>query len=203
MNYKLWLIILLIMMNVTLLSIIIKKHTPTNKAISTSRITSDRIRMDEKVDEGKYINPLSSLINLNRDTIKLKDMLIDQPKLVFRYSNRHCWSCVEDLLKKLSSSKTDSIIKRNIVIIANYDEFRSFYLMHNIVDWGFESYNYDKVFQDLFAETKNSPYLMVLDSSYCTKMIFHPNNSEENLLRDYLNSVRNRFYNEKSQDAEL
>lgn len=154
----------------------------------------DENRMIEKIDEGKYISPNTSFKNLNEERILLKDLVKNKPKILFRYSNRNCWSCVEKLLKRINSYKIDSLLKKNIVIIASYDEYRPFTVMHKNIDWGFEPYFFSEKFDYLNADKLNQPYLMVLDSSFHSKMFFFPNIDDETSLRGYFDLVQNRFF---------
>jgi hypothetical protein len=88
----------------------------------------------------------------------------------------------------------DSEFRINIIIVASYDEYRAFSVMHKNIDWGFTPYFFSKIFDNFYSEKSNQPYLMVLDSSLHAKMIFYPDNDDEASLKEYFDLVQNRFF---------
>ena len=49
------------------------------------------------------------LLNLNASKKQLTELVTECPKIIFRYSDKHCWSCVERVLNACSNYKNNPV----------------------------------------------------------------------------------------------
>jgi hypothetical protein len=135
---------------------------------------------------GEILNKKQRGLNLDADSIGL-NIIFHKPRLVFRYSDNHCNSCVEQYLRFFYTHKFHDALIGNLVILANYEEFRSFKMINTIYHFNFEAYNFKN---SLFPNDDNlDPYLMVVDTNLVITNFFLLNSNTENKIDDYFESI--------------
>jgi len=169
-----------------------KNSKPQNNEINTN-IEVNKIEIPN-VDEGKTINPEVEFVKLNSDSIKINRIITDIPKIVFRYSELNCWSCIERILVQCERYEKYDRIKKNLIIVANYKEFRAFKVNFDIYNFSFDSYLYSNNFENLINDIKEMPYMMVLDTNFTANMFFVLSPENEMLLYDYFEKVHDKYF---------
>ncbi|MCK9413577.1 MAG: hypothetical protein M0Q53_14850 [Prolixibacteraceae bacterium] len=103
-----------------------------------------RLKRDsnELFTENSQLNNIS-VITLKNTSIKLNS-IIKKQKLVYRFSNRSCQTCVENDLKILRTL-ADTIGIDNIIILGNFDNIKNLIIYIKNEEIPFDCYNYSDV----------------------------------------------------------
>jgi len=136
-----------------------------------------------------------SIINENKDTLLLSSLLT-YPKLIYRFSELHCDSCINhefvNLRKQITS---DGLELKDVIIICYYQNHRNMNIFKRINKLqDFEVYNLmnDNV-GDLEIEDIGVPYFFVIDSEFKISNTFIPLKEVNQRTDDYLKRVSNLF----------
>jgi hypothetical protein len=189
-------IIIFVVINITLLlNLCISKNKNSNTQ-NTEIDTSIEVNKIEttNIDEGKAINPGVEFVTLNSDSVKINRIITDIPKIVFRYSELNCWSCIERILVQCERYEKYDCIKKNIIIVANYKEFRAFKVNFDIYNFSFDSYLYSNNFETLINDVNEMPYMMVIDTNFTANMFFVLSPENEMVLNDYFEKVHDKYF---------
>jgi len=126
------------------------------------------------------------------ETTVWKSVIGDKPKLIFRYTESHCNSCVEHSLNMLAVYK-EYIEDENILILAtgkNLARLRIYlekYKLDNIqVLYTLEQTN-------IPIERYDFPYFYILNSDMKTQLVFLPIKEIPDLTKRYLDIIHLRF----------
>src|SRR5690606_21933192 len=113
--------------------------------------------------------------------------------IIFRYSDKHCSSCIEDYLRTFYKYHLYENLKEDLIILANCDEFRSFKMAQKESEFGFAAFNFNNPFP-LEFENSLIPYMMVIDTSFKVHMVTLMDFKDEKALFDYIDYTYNRFF---------
>ena len=128
---------------------------------------------------------------IDNKKIKLKELINKHPKLVFRFSERNCNSCIEFVLEEIEKF-SKRVGKNNIAIIASYKDLKNLLLFKDTYKCDFEIYNLDN-FQ-FSIEELNLPFLFVIDDQYFSRAVFTPDSQFPVLLDNYLSSIKINYF---------
>ena len=123
-----------------------------------------------------------------KEYLNLSDVLDDNYKLVIRFSELQCSSCIDFVLDELVSMKDKGFSSRLLMIGAFRDErtFSQFKKRKDVV--------YPLYWEKLsLEESEENPSIMLLDRSLEVKCLFYPIKDMAFLLRQYIELV-NREY---------
>ena len=150
-----------------------------------SYISSAMEFSEEKIDSDIV------LLDENGNPLKLKNIVGRSPKLVFKYSDLSCETCVEEqmaLLKKAS----EKIGPENIVILTNYDSPRKFsqFVRMNQVTFKVLNLQNSKLSSIDFV----LPYYFILDNNFMLLQPFIPIRGEQYLTTKYFEKVSEKYF---------
>jgi hypothetical protein len=127
------------------------------------------------------------------ESADLKSLLSDNIKLVFRYNENHCNSCVEEALKPLMEISA-KIGVDNILILTSYRNVRTMQIYVKKYAPGITVFNSNEVL-NLPIEKQNTPYFFVIDNTLKTQLVFVPVKEIHGYTREYLNILHQRYFN--------
>jgi hypothetical protein len=119
------------------------------------------------------------------------DSLIDEPKLIFRYTSLNCNSCVDKQLTLLN--RYTNIIRDRILILTYYENLRDLYLFKRLNSLEFETFNIESL--NIPFEELQFPYFFVIDENLNISDSFLPLKSDTTLTINYLFEVASKLSN--------
>jgi len=141
---------------------------------------------------GTEISPGLNLYTEDGESISLKKVIGDCPKLVFRYSEIHCQNCVDNEIKRLKEFIKE-LDDANILIFASYDSFRNLGSFKRINQIKSHIYNLKNLGIDI--ERSNIPYYFVLDYTMKVKDVFIPDKYLPESTNIYLDIIKEKYKN--------
>jgi len=124
------------------------------------------------INESKKKN--LTIYDENRKPYLLKDLVGENPKLIFKFSETQCSHCIEHALKYIEIYKKEIGIN-NIILIGNFIDEKSYSIfvrfhpkIHSKI------YQIDKDALDLSVDSLNQPYLIFVNTSLRIQEIFVP-----------------------------
>jgi hypothetical protein len=121
----------------------------------------------------------------------LSELISNNPKLVLRYSEIACNSCVDAQLKILEKLAI-KIGSENIIILASYKNNSSLWRFKRINNIRLNLYNIDNLGFSL--ERENIPFYFIIDNTFNVKMIFIPIKEKPYLTEKYFEILSSRFF---------
>jgi len=115
------------------------------------------------------------------------------PKLVLRYSEINCMTCVDSCLVYIDKYKSIIGIE-NIIILASYHRQQDVNIFKRISKVRFEVYNTNKSRIGLPAEKSNSPFLFVSDQTLVAQSVFFPEKTLPKLTEMYFQTIIHRYF---------
>jgi len=155
-------------------------------------------RLYEKIDEGMVLskeNLILSALN-NENPVSLNDFIADGPKLILRYTEKDCWSCVEDVLKICKKYSEENIgFKDSFMVLSSFSEHRNFLILHKSKDFDFPVLNLQNSSLDLKVDSLNIPYFFILNPNFTINSIFISERENYKLISDYLTAMKRKLRN--------
>lgn len=149
-------------------------------------LTRDRfLNLLLKFNDSKMNNELM-LTDEKGKTCKLTEKL-NRKKLIFRYSELQCNVCIEQQIASLKKYK-NKIGTDNILILADYSNFRNLIVFKRINSLDIPIYNLSKK-MPLERERINIPYFFIADNTLIAKDYFIPIKEIKNYTDNYLNTM--------------
>lgn len=196
-------LVLIILFNIALISVVIKTKDKYNKYVKDYTIYNDSLwslrdnnrnlllinRLLSKLQNDKILNTL--LLDENGDTTKLIKLASETPKLIFKYSEINCETCIEEqfvLLKKI----TNKIGANNIIILAKYNSLRNlskFIRINNI------EYRVFNMLEKLSSNDLDIPYYFILDRSQLIKHPYIPLAHYTEPVLEYYSEISSKYFN--------
>lgn len=147
-------------------------------------------------NSGLPLNEISIKDSLNNAN-PLKKVFDNTQKqmLVFRFSKRHCESCVVASMEVLQ--KWIGLIgDKNILILGNYKNNKIF--QRTMKEYGIKYPNvYNSESFDIPAEELGYPYFFVLNRNLEISNVFVPDKGLSKITTEYLKGIHKRFENSK------
>lgn len=135
------------------------------------------------------INPFEYLLNIEGDTILLKDLFEGSNKLLLLLSNNNCGVCNEESLIALANSSKDKSIE-NIIILGYYQNKRSFFLLGRKFPFKFYLLNENSSLREVALK---GPVFFCLDDSFLVYSPFFPLQQYGLLTQHYLNKAFEKY----------
>jgi hypothetical protein len=142
------------------------------------------LRDDNNILENKVIYQVKSgndrvattamLKDENGKSHALSDIIKDNDKLVLRFTENDCQSCVESMFRQLSEHAA-GLKKEDVIILVTYSNMNS--LKHLFEKYGIAEHIYnidEKEMAANYAETLNAPYFFVIKPDGTERMVFFP-----------------------------
>lgn len=147
-----------------------------------------RINMD-----GIILNLDCEVVDHKKSTKKISDVL-NGNKLILRYSQINCNTCVEEQLKILNTYK-DSIGINNILLFADYRNINDLKKFYRINKTGIRVYKLDEQLNGIIKDI-GVPYFFVFEKE-SNRIIstYIPQKNYSNITTLYLNSIKMKYFN--------
>lgn len=123
--------------------------------------------------EGKRIPDSVFISDLSGKTMSLKSV-VKRPKLIMRFSDINCNTCVEQELENLRKFFPAPHNSMNIMILATYRNIADLLKFKRINAIDYELFAIDKNQLELSGEANSTPYMFILDSSLRVSFPFVP-----------------------------
>lgn len=166
------------------------------RLLKEEKLNNSRLMMDNTLLAETYLSLIKN-DKRNMDDIRifdgkeyfnLSDVLDDNFKLVIRFSELQCSSCLDFILDELVSIK-DKGLSSSLLLIGAFRDERTFYQFKKRKDIVYPLY-WEKL---SLEESEENPSIMLLDRSMEVKCLFYPIKDMAFLLRQYVELV-NREY---------
>jgi hypothetical protein len=132
-----------------------------------------------KDENGKYIL-LSSLVKKGK-------------KLIFRFSETSCCSCLDQLKMILNSNRYN--LKNEIIYISDYSDTKRITFFRTLLNINCCIYSINDL--GLPIEKEKIPYLFILDEDMISKLFFIPTYGNQKLTENYMNNINSSLKNKK------
>jgi hypothetical protein len=145
------------------------------------------------LSEDKDISHLS-ICSESGSPIPLRTLIIrnNNPKLIFRYSEKNCDVCIDSVLVCLKKY-SGSIGVENIILLASYEDITDLKLFRKFNKIGFEIFNALNI-DELPIERLNTPYLFILDNTLRANCIFIPEKTIQKRTDSYFQVILKRYF---------
>ena len=167
----------------------IKKNVKQQNLLldSLERITNNSFDLERNTEIGFQNENISLhqeivLKDENGKSISLKNIVNKQAKLVFRFSEFSCSTCLKQL-NELINHKADDF-KNNIVFISNYSDKEKLEFFRVYLNIHYKIYTSDNLY--LPIDNEGIPYFFILDNDMISKMFFIPIPNNNKLSNKYL-----------------
>jgi hypothetical protein len=130
------------------------------------------------------------LISNEKGKFKLDKIIDNGFKLVLRYTELNCQSCVDTELSSLQNL-ANKIGMEKIVILASYKNNEDLIKFKRLNKLKLPMYNVDSL--SIPLENMNIPFYFICDKEFKTKLVFIPKKEISNLTVDYLKLVEKIF----------
>ena len=180
---------------------IFQRNLDSGTQIATKEITINQVQ--EQLIKNLYKNELQKINNseiyYKNTLIEIKNLTIDSPVLIYRFSLFNCSPCVNFTLDKLKEHFPDFSTNNRIMLIYDDENMRISESM-----FGKNIYvTKDRYSLGLPMEKINIPFMFILDEDLITKQFFVPEKGMPSLTDEYLSIIKMRYFSneEKSSDS--
>jgi len=197
------LVIILIAFNITLLinSLKYKKLLFQYKKDIASVIEANEINKQILINRelntlrniGMQINIKLKVEDEEGNKISIAELLNNNPKVIFRYSELNCRLCIEEEIKILLKYIND-IGFDNILFFSTYNSTRDLFLFKRINQLqDFKIYNLKEEKLNIPIDSLNIPYVFLIDSSGNIVMLNIPEKTKPEFSEQFYNVVISRL----------
>lgn len=144
-------------------------------------------------DNSHHINPDMRISNISEDTLLLKDIISENPKLIFYFSGLTCESCVEAELLRLKE-KVKDIDSENIILLASYENIRSLFLLCKANGVNYPSYIINEDSFGLNADKQQLPYYFIMMDDLWMKDLFVIDQNAPDITDKYLEIIVSKYF---------
>ena len=131
------------------------------------------------------------LLSMDRENNFLENIISEQPLLVFRYSEIHCNSCVDQVVQQMNRLWQDG--KRNMALIASYDEYQHFTSFVRANKLQMPTYLLQEEEAKGVFDSEIPPYLFLLDQSLAVKYPFVPIKEMDESIQMYMDFIQHKI----------
>lgn len=170
--------------------------------ISLSQKTIEIEKMEFKNLKNKYFleikdnffrfDPMMKVASIQGDTLFFKDILSDDPKVIFSFSRFTCSSCVENEILRIKDYEAKFGFD-NFILLSDYENIRDikiFCMENNIT---YPIYTVHNGLPLNVYQTNLAHYFVVYNDFYLKDMyIVNPNSPD--LTNDYLNIIFSKYF---------
>lgn len=133
------------------------------------------------------INPSLPVLDNNGDTINLKNLIGNTPKIIFRYRASGCGPCNENEILFLKKEKKN--ILKNIVIITDDKGTKSLKSFMNMSGLHIPILRLSPDYSGLPPDQIGASYYFVLSKDFRVNYMYIPNSTMENFTENYFNTI--------------
>lgn len=200
-NNRLIYILLLFLLSVDM-ALIIKNFrlkqeiTKIIEGISDSAIYYDLLRGNMSMYYSYNETPLADFIvkDRNKNEFKLSQLLDKEYKLIYKYSNTNCFSCIEIELQRIEEV-AKRISKERILILAEYSNMREFTAFIEERKLDLPIYYIKKEdFKSLVLEKENVPFVCLLNKDLKISHLFIPIKEIPGHSKRYYSIIYKKFF---------
>ncbi len=132
---------------------------------------------------GKFVPYNSRLSNIKEgDTLSLKRIVGNRPKLIFWFTNNHCTDCIHQELDKIEKLKS-KLGDDNILVIANFHNERDLRVL--ALKYDLMSSFYKEIDPLKTSDIVDYPHLFTLDQKLQVENFFVPSKEFPTLSDEY------------------
>lgn len=149
----------------------------------------------KEIEIGEEQLHLNNCIVTGPDTSQkrtLQDIIGKSPKLVMKFSELCCMSCVNDIMEKLEVAR-DKIGPENIIVLTSYNGYRNFYIFYKKHSSRFTVYNVKDSQLGFRAENYTTPFLFTIDNQLKATNLFVPFKENPLSTVEYLYDMESVF----------
>lgn len=131
-----------------------------------------------------------------KDSVFISKIDLTKPKLVFRFSDISCHTCIDQEIGNLKVIESQIGIE-NILILGSFENNRkaiSFSKLSGLDRFNFYSVDYRALNSGL--EEEHLPFLFILDQSMSIKNLFIPHYQLPTLSTKYYNVIKKKYFYE-------
>jgi len=193
-----YLILLLVIINVVLLGLLVyfrimalgkdSNYKNRNEAYTNQLDYQKNIMNFQLFSEGTRLDPSLSLKSEKSDSQLLHNVL-DRTKLVLRYSELNCQTCVDAMLTQLLNN--EKFNTSNCILLAYYRNPAYLYQFMRINRLQLPVYSIKST--GLLPDTLNIPYFYLLDKDLRVSNVFIPEEGDTAAVADYLRFAAKRL----------
>ena len=160
-----------------------------NTDVGLNKTVNNLKRIQSNNDKNILENFL--IINENKDTLSITDLLTTK-KLIYRFSELHCDSCIINEFENLKKMLLSKLFKiENLIVISYYQSPRNLYLFKRLNNLqNFEIYNLENNSLGSFElETMGVPYFFILNKELKMSNTFVPIKQVNKRTDDYFKRI--------------
>lgn len=150
-----------------------------------------KIRRYELENSGKKLPSHLDALDVNGNKVSLSQ-IINSDKLILRYSELNCNTCVSKQLDILNSY-IDSIGDKNVILLTNYDNNIYMKQFKKVAKIKFAIYNVGSELNELIPDIER-PYFFILEQSLRINNMYIPQMDEEELTKAYLHCIAKSYF---------
>lgn len=125
---------------------------------------------------------------------------VTSPKLVVRYSDVNCNTCVDSLFTSLAEF-SDRIGEQNVIIMASYHNRRDLFVWKRLNNIRYNVFQVPHDQMGLEIERKNIPFVFILlPGKGAVHQIFLPMKENTERTRVYLEYISRRFFDKRPEN---
>ena len=180
-----------ILISTALLGIVLfvlhKNQNPANTkdhTVGYQSLLSDYIETYRYLD--RPIDSDSKLYDIDGNTTTIEEIYKGSSIMCFRFSKRHCQSCIDILLPEIEKL-SQKIGHENIIFLASHYNTRDLNAFKSLNKIKNPIYNIDTI--QLKAEDLYNPYTFILDNDCMTKLFFIPRKESLEIFSRYLKEI--------------
>ena len=128
------------------------------------------------------------LINEDGETIMLQSLLANRDLMIFRISENHCISCIQQFNEIINSNL--DLSSKNIICISNYDAKKKLTFYKNIFKLKIPIYTCKNI--NIPIEEAERPYFFQLDKDLKIHFLFFPLYSEPENSIKYIQMIKQK-----------
>lgn len=131
--------------------------------------------------------------SISDDSVLLKDILGQEPIIVFCFNELGCKVCAEIEMSNLKELAKEIGIN-NIIILASYKNIRDLAVMLRINQIKFPFYNLNHKRLGVRAEDYNTPFIFISLGDMSGKFVFIPRKENPDMSFIYYNIIKEKFF---------
>jgi hypothetical protein len=126
------------------------------------------------------------------EAMSFKSIFSDRPKLVFRYNEHHCNTCVDMALQSLIEYRTKIGIE-NIIILTSYKSARTMHAFIQKNAPGMRVFNTNEDI-NIPLEKWSTPYFFITDNELNAHLLFIPAKEINGYTKEYLEAIYQKYF---------
>lgn len=146
----------------------------------------------ELKDGWSFVRRDMKILNIQEDSLKLSDIILDNPKLVLTFSRYACSACIKKEIKILSNFKS-KFDTNEVIILTDFENARELIIFVKMNEINYSMYIIDELF-GIKADEERLPYYFVLDKDMCMKDLFIAPQYNSQMTFNYLQTISGKYF---------